>query len=66
MHDQLKRFRKYHFIGANPPDTELIPISRTVGADNLADELLFRFTNTCEIDWMLPGPRQPAGKLKYR
>jgi len=22
-HDQLKRFYKYHFIGANPPDTKL-------------------------------------------
>jgi hypothetical protein len=24
-HDQLKRFYKYHFIGANPPDTKLVP-----------------------------------------
>ena len=54
-HDQLKRFYKYHFIGANPPDTELVPISRTVGADSLVDEILFRFTHTSEIDWMLPG-----------
>jgi carboxymethylenebutenolidase len=52
---QLKRFYKYHFIGANPPDTELLPISRTVGSDSLVDELLFRFTHSCEIDWMLPG-----------
>src|SRR5437660_366100 len=28
-HDELKRFYKYHFIGANPPDTTLTPISRT-------------------------------------
>ena len=53
--DQLKRFYKYHFIGRNPADTELIPISRTVGADSLVDEVLFRFTHTSEIDWMLPG-----------
>jgi carboxymethylenebutenolidase len=52
--DQLKRFYKYHFIGRNPADTELIPISRTVGADSLVDEVLFRFTHTSEIDWMLP------------
>ena len=26
-YDQLKRFYKYHFIGENPPDTELVPIS---------------------------------------
>ena len=29
-HDQLKRFYKYHFIGGNPADTELKPVSRTV------------------------------------
>jgi len=54
-HDQLKRFYKYHFIGANPDDTRLIPISRTVGANSLVDEMLFCFTHTREIDWMLPG-----------
>lgn len=54
-HDQLKRFYKYHFIGRNPPDTELVPVSRTVGADSLVDEMVFRFTHTSEIDWMLPG-----------
>jgi carboxymethylenebutenolidase len=54
-HDQLKRFYKYHFIGANPADTRLIPISRTVGADRVVDEILFCFTHTSEIDWMLPG-----------
>ena len=53
--DQLKRFYKYHFIGANPDDTRLIPISRTVGANSLVDEMLFCFTHTREIDWMLPG-----------
>ena len=60
-HDQLKRFYKYHFIGGNPPDTELKPISRTVGADQIVDELLFCFTHTSEIDWMLPGIA-PTGK----
>ena len=60
-HDQLKRFYKYHLIGANPPDTELIPVSRTVGADSVVDEMLFRFTHTHEIDWMLPGI-EPTGR----
>jgi carboxymethylenebutenolidase len=60
-HDQLKRFYKYHFIGGNPDDTELVPISRTVGADQLVDEMLFKFTHTSEVDWMLPGI-EPTGK----
>ena len=54
-HDQLKRFYKYHFIGANPPDMTLTPVSRTVGADRLVDEMVVRFTHTTMIDWMLPG-----------
>ena len=60
-HDQLKRFYKYHFIGANPPDTTMIPVSRTVGADRIVDELIFRFTHTAAVDWMLPGLK-PTGK----
>ncbi|MEQ8659178.1 MAG: dienelactone hydrolase family protein, partial [Gammaproteobacteria bacterium] len=54
-HDHLKRFYKYHFVNSNPPDTRLIPVSRTVGADRLVDEMVFCFTHTCEIPWMLPG-----------
>jgi len=54
-HDQLKRFYKYHFIGANPPDTELRPVSRTIGPDQIVDEMVFGFTHTSSVDWMLPG-----------
>jgi carboxymethylenebutenolidase len=54
-HDELKRFYKYHFIGVNPPDFRLTPVSRTVGANRLVDEFIVHFTHTTEIDWMLPG-----------
>jgi carboxymethylenebutenolidase len=60
-HDHLKRFYKYHFVDANPDDTKLIPISRTIGSDRVVDEMLFCFTHTREIDWMLPGIK-PTGK----
>lgn len=60
-HDQLKRFYKYHFIGVNPPDFRLVPVSRTVGTDRLVDEFITHFTHTTEIDWMLPGI-PPAGR----
>lgn len=60
-HDELKRFYKYHFIGANPPDTTLTTVSRTVGADSVVDEMLFSFTHTHEVDWMLPGVA-PTGR----
>jgi carboxymethylenebutenolidase len=63
-HDELKRFYKYHFIGANPPDTSMTLISRTVGTDSLVDELLFCFTHTSEIDWMLPGIAPTGRKVE--
>jgi carboxymethylenebutenolidase len=54
-HDELKHFYKNHFIGVNPPDFRLAPISRTVGENRLVDEFVVHFTHTMEIDWMLPG-----------
>jgi carboxymethylenebutenolidase len=54
-HDELKRFYRDHFIGVNPPDFRLTPVSRTVGADRVVDEFVLHFTHTTEIDWMLPG-----------
>jgi carboxymethylenebutenolidase len=54
-HDELKRFYKYHFIGANPTDFRLTSVSRTIGEDRIVDEFVAHFTHTTEIDWMLPG-----------
>jgi carboxymethylenebutenolidase len=44
-----------------PPEREMIPISRTIGRDQLVEEMVVRFTHTVEIDWMLPGIA-PTGK----
>jgi carboxymethylenebutenolidase len=57
----LRAFYRDHFIGRNPPDTKLEPVSRTVGADSLVDEMIFSFTHTSEVDWMLPGVA-PTGR----
>lgn len=59
--EQLSRFYKWHFVDANPEDTKLIPLSRTIGATSVVDEMLFCFTHTREIDWMIPG-LAPTGK----
>jgi carboxymethylenebutenolidase len=60
-HHDLARFYENHFIPKCPKDTRLVPISRTIGADRLVDEMLFSFTHDIEIDWMLPGVK-PTGK----
>jgi carboxymethylenebutenolidase len=57
----LRTFYSRDFISRMPPDTTLTPISRTVGEDQLVDEMIFAFTHTIEMPWMLPGV-PPTGK----
>jgi carboxymethylenebutenolidase len=59
--DKLRDFYANHFIGVNPPDFELVPVSRTVGETSVVDELVARFTHTTHVDWMLPGI-EPTGR----
>src|SRR6516164_8519512 len=59
--EQLSEFYSRHFIPRMPPDTAIIPVSRTIGSDRLVDEMIFRFTHTIEMDWILPGIA-PTGK----
>ncbi len=59
--DALRDFYAEHFIPKMPPDTEIVPISRTVGQNQLVDETIFRFTHTVVMDWMLPGVA-PTGR----
>ena len=59
--DELREFYSKRFIPQMPPDTEITPISRTIGDDQLVDEMVFAFTHTISMDWMLPGI-PPTGK----
>ena len=54
-HDALRQFYATHFIPKMPPDMAMTPLSRTIGTDQLVDEMVINFTHTVEIDWMLPG-----------
>jgi carboxymethylenebutenolidase len=51
----LRNFYSRDFIPAMPPDTKLTPVSRTIGVNQIVDEIVFSFTHTQEIPWMLPG-----------
>ncbi len=53
--EALRRFYSTDFIPRMPPDTPLTPVSRTVGENQLVDEMIFSFTHTEEMPWMLPG-----------
>lgn len=37
-----------------PPDVEIVPVSRTIDEHQLVDEIIFKFTHSTEIGWMLP------------
>src|SRR6266513_604505 len=60
-HDELREFYSKRFIPQMPPDTEMTSVSRTIGEDQLVDEMVFKFTHTIRMDWMLPGIA-PTGK----
>ncbi len=60
--EQVRYFYTNHLVGKFfPPDVEMLEVSRTIGEEQIVDELVARFTHTMVMDWMLPG-LQPTGK----
>ena len=59
--DGVRAFYGSHFIGQWPDDTETRQVSRTVGEDQVVDELLITFTHDRRLDIMLPGI-EPTGR----
>jgi carboxymethylenebutenolidase len=57
----LREFYSKYFIPQIPPDIELVPVSRTIGTNQLVDEMLIKFTHSIQMDWILPGIA-PTGK----
>lgn len=60
-HEELREFYSKRFIPQMPPDTSMTPVSRTIGVDRVVDEMVFEFTHSIKMDWMLPGV-EPTGK----
>jgi carboxymethylenebutenolidase len=58
---ELREFYSKRFIPQMPHDTEMTPVSRTIGEDQIVDEMIFKFTHSIPMDWMLPGI-PPTGK----
>ncbi len=60
--EEVRNFYTNHLVGKFfPPDVEMLEVSRTVGEDQIVDELVINFSHTEVIDWMLPGVA-PTGK----
>ena len=60
-HEELREFYSTRFIPQMPPDTAMTPVSRTIGVNQIVDEMVFEFTHTIKMDWMLPEV-EPTGK----
>jgi len=58
---QLEHYYKHYFIPGQPPDVEIVPISRTVGQESIVDEFVYRCTHSIPMDWLLPGV-PPTGR----
>jgi carboxymethylenebutenolidase len=54
-------FYKNDFVGKMPKDVKITRISRTIGKNQVVDELILSYTHDIEIKAMLPGI-QPTGK----
>lgn len=59
--EELQRFYHDYFVTSNPPSLRLTLVSRTMGADRVADEIHLTFKHTQEMPWILPGV-PPTGK----
>lgn len=57
----LRAFYGHDFIPCMPPDFTLTDVSRTIGEDQLVDEMVVSFTHTVDMPWMLPGVA-PTGR----
>jgi carboxymethylenebutenolidase len=59
--DEVRRFYQQIFIGHWPDDTTIERASRTVGPDQVVDELVLSFTHDIPMSHMLPGV-PPTGR----
>jgi carboxymethylenebutenolidase len=59
--DEIFTFYRDHFVTKWPKDTTTTHISRTIGENQLVDELVMHFTHDALIDALFPGVA-PTGK----
>jgi carboxymethylenebutenolidase len=53
--EAVYQFYAKYFLPQIPPDAEMLPVSRTIGQGRLVEEMIFRFTHSIRMDWILPG-----------
>jgi len=51
----MRRYYRDNFVGTMPADAGISSVSLTVGADQIAEEVILSFTHDREMPWLLPG-----------
>ena len=54
----VREFYADKFLPDIPPDLETNTVSQTFGDDRIVEEMAVRFTQTIDMDWLLPGVRR--------
>ena len=62
--EELLTFYSTDFIPVMPPDLQMVAVSRTVGENQLVDEMVLSFTHSQPIPWMLPGVAPTHRKVR--
>jgi len=52
---EVRSFYSRYFVGKFPADTEVTPVSRTIGSEQVVDEMIVSFTHDILLEFMLPG-----------
>jgi carboxymethylenebutenolidase len=60
-YNDVRHFYSNYFLPGHPADAEVVLVKRTVGKDTIVDELIYKFTHTIEMPWILPGIK-PTGR----
>ncbi|KAI7119644.1 carboxymethylenebutenolidase [Hortaea werneckii] len=61
---ELFLFYRDHFLGKNPPSLQMRLVSRTIGVDQVVDEMVVSFKHTQQVPWCLPDV-PPTGEVVH-
>lgn len=62
--EEIFEFYRDHFVTRWPADTAAIRVSRTIGKEQIVDELVMTFTHDVVIDALLPGVAPTGSKVE--
>src|SRR5262245_22529133 len=64
-YNEVRHFYNTYFIPCQPPDTDFVPVSRTVGKDRIVDELIHKLPTRSRRRgcFLASGPRASVSKF---